>query len=380
MNDRLLLLGILLSLFCFSCGKEESAVSENILENITVTLDTVSVDIGEELFNPADYEKLTLSGDERRVFFHNAAQSEIHEIDLESLSLIKRYALADDGPDRAPRHGVAFEWLPEDRFFMFSLGLSGIYELDGKKVESITTRLTEIPGLEELEGVGFFRQVWLSPDGKKLMAIPYKHGEWFLRLAVVDLHAQTGKVYELPGLDATKDYQVQWEEEGMSYQGGDFVKGFWLNDQLLIGSGTLADFYRFDWKTDSLELIQNDVRELPKMKTGSIPAKVGSNVEWMDISKRLSKMVNYLEFVFDSSRQRYFRIATQNAKYDDEGRKRGDDVWLQAYDLDFRLIGEQRIEGIIGYPIDPFFSNGKLYGTVLWEEIPGFAVMDLKMD
>ncbi|MBN7809832.1 DUF4221 family protein [Algoriphagus sp. H41] len=369
---------ILLVLAQFSCSAKEETANTNILENLRITMDTVSVDVGEELFDPASYKKRTLSRDGTRIFFESeGSKPEIHEINLKDMRLIQRHGLAEDGPDRVPRFGTAFQWLPNDRFFLFSQGIAGIYGLDGKKEQSISTRLAELPELETLEGIGYFPKVWLSPDGTKLMAIPYKHDGWFLRLVVVDLPAKTGKILELPALEMTKGYQVRWEENGVQYQGGDFVSGFLMNDQLILGSSSTADFYCFDWKTDSLLLVENEARSLPKTKTGSIPNNLGSEAEWREVSKRLGKMVNYRELLFDPSRQQYFRLATQNAAHDVNGNKRSDEVWLLVYDSDLRLIGERQIEGIVGFPIDPFFSGGKLYGSVLWEEVPGFTVMTL---
>lgn len=380
MNDRLLLLGFLLLLFCFSCGKQEkreSTANDNFLENLTVTLDTVRVDVGEELINVGNYEKFTLSPDASRIFFHYYGGFEIHEIDLDQMRLVKRSTLAKDGPDRAPRDVQGFLWVPDDQFFMFNQGLAGIYDLSGKKTEAISTQLAELPGLEELSGVNFFPQVWISPDRSKLMAMPFKHDQWMLKLVVVDLVTQTGKVHSLPALELTKDYQVHWEEDGMLYRSGDFISGHWLNDQLAIVSPSTADFYLYDWKSDSLRLVENESRVLPKMKTGTIPNQVESNKAWREVSAKLGKMVNYKELFYDPTRQLYFRLVSQNGRYDIDNKRLGDEIWLQSFDLNLNLTGEQLIKEITWEPINPFFKDGKLYGFTVLEEDPAFAVWDI---
>lgn len=380
MNDRLFLLGILLSFFCFSCGKqgkEESEVSKNILENLAVTFDTVGVDMGEEVLMAGAYENFALSPDASRIFFEYGENTEIHEIDLYQMRLVKRHALADDGPDRAPSYVKGFQLVPEYQFFMFSSVIAGIYDLNGKKVEAITNRLSEIPGLESLREITFITHAWISPDRSKLMVIPYKHGEWLLKLAVIDLAAKTGKVYSLPALDVTQDYQVNWEEDGMLYSAGDMIESYWINDQLAIASSSTADFYLFDWKSDSLRLIENEPRVLPNMKKGTVPV-VASMDEWTEVSKKLGKMVNYKELLFDSSRQLYFRLATQNANYNADHKRLGEEVWLLSYDLNFKLTGEKQIKEITWAPWNPFFKDGALFGYAVVDEDPAFGIMDLQ--
>jgi hypothetical protein len=364
----------------FSCGgnNSEKAESGNILENLTVTLDTVRVDVGEELINVGNYEKFTLSPDADRIFYHYYGEFEIHEIDLDQMRLAKRQILEKDGPDRAPRDVQGFQWMPDDRFFMFNSGLAGIYDLNGKKIESIPTQLAEFSGLEELEGVNFFPQVWISPDRSKLMAMPFKYDQWMLKLVVVDLATQTGKIHSLPALELTKDYQVRWEENGMLFRSGDFVSGHWLNDQLAIVSPSTADFYLYDWKSDSLRLIINEPKSLPKMKTGTIPNQLQSPEDWREVSAKLGKMVNYKELFYDPTRQLYFRLATHNGKHDADNKRLGDEIWLQSFDLDFGLTGEHQIKEINWAPFNPFFKDGKLYSYTVLEEDLGFAILELK--
>ncbi len=242
MTDRLLLLCILLSLFCFSCVKQEkkeSAASQNILENLTVTFDTVRVDMGGEVLMADAYESFALSPDASRIFFEYGEKLEIHEIDLYQMRLVKRHALADDGPDRAPNYVKGFQWVPENRFFIFSQSTAGIYDLNGKKWKPLPTSFLKFP-------------VWLG------------------------------------------------------------------------------------------------------------------------------KMVNYKELLFDSSRQLYFRLATQNANYNADHKRLGEEVWLLSYDVNFKLIGEQQIKEITWAPWNPFFKDGALFGYAVLDEDPALGVMDLK--
>ncbi len=375
---HLLILGIGLLISACSQKKKTDSANSNLLENLSVTLDTVRVDVGEELFIAGAYQKGQLGSDGKRIFFEYSENQEIHVIDLDELRLLARHPLAKDGPDRAPKYVQGFQLMPKNQFFMFAQNMAGIYDLDGKKVESIPNQLAEIPGLEELEGISYFPQVWISPDLKTLMAIPFKHGEWFLRLIVVDLSTQTGKMHQLPALDMTKEYQVKQEEKDMSITAGDNITSFFVNNQLAIGSTSTADFYLFDWEKDSLRLIESTPKVLPKQKTGSIRNQVESQEERWEVSRQLGKMVNYRDLYFDSSRQLYFRFASQNARYDDEGKFLSYEVWLLSYDLEFNLTGEQQIKELKIALGNGFFKKGKLYSFTVIQEDPGFAVMDFK--
>lgn len=325
-KQLLFLLGIGLLISACSQEKKTDSTNSNLLENLTVTIDTLRVDVGKEVFIAGAYQKGQLSPDGKRIYFEYSENQEIHEIDLDEMRLLARHPLAKDGPDRAPQYVQGFQLLPDNQFFMLSQRMGGIYDLNGKKVESIPNQLAEIPGLEELEGISYFPQIWISPDRKKLMAIPFKHGEWFLRLIVIHMPSQTGKMYKLPVLDITKDYQVRQEEKDMSITAGDNISSFLINDKLAIGSTSTADFYLFDWKTDSLSLVETNPRVLPKQKSGTIRNQVTTQEERWEVSQQLGKMVNYRDLFYDSSRQLYFRLVSQNVRYDDKGRPTGSDI------------------------------------------------------
>lgn len=41
-------------------------------------------------------------------------------------------------------------------------------------------------------------------------------------------------------------------------------------------TGSYFDIYLYDWKSDSLRLVENEPKVLPKMKSGTISNQVGS--------------------------------------------------------------------------------------------------------
>jgi hypothetical protein len=83
-------------------------------------------------------------------------------------------------------------------------------------------------------------------------------------------------------------------------------------------------------------------------------------------------MVNYKELFYDPTRQLYFRLVSQNGRYDVDNKRLRDDIWLQSFDL--KLTGEQLNKEITWKPINPFFKDAKLYGYTVLEEDPAFVV------
>ena len=369
---------LLFILLIFSCGKENQINSSdsNLLENLTLTLDTVRVDVGDELFIAGAYGKLALHPVDNRIFLEYPENLEIHEIDLNQQKLIARHSLAKDGPDRAPSYVQGFQLLGEDEFFLFSQSMAGIYNLDGRKLSSIGISLGEIPGLEALAEINYFSQVWLSPDRQKLMAIPYSFEPKPIRLAVVDLNSQTGKLYDLSALDITLEYQVRQTQSDMMITSGDFISTSLVKNQLAISSSTRADFYLYDAEKDSLTLIQNPARQLPNQKTDEIRNQVETQEERWEVNRQLGKMVNYRELFYDDTRGVYFRLATINGSYDAENRLTGYELWLLSYDQELNLTGEKLIRERTMIPFEPFFKDGKLYSFTVLEEDPGFVVWD----
>jgi hypothetical protein len=149
-------------------------------------------------------------------------------------------------------------------------------------------------------------------------------------------------------------------------------------DRVLIYSQGTASFYVYDYQTEKLrfispqhELVANQ-QEPPGRRTFTTLA------QFEETYFKLLSQVSYWDLVYDDKRKVYFRFAGIPKPGFDFGTWTTGDVFLFAYDLDFKLIGETQLDQLFEVPEYPFFKDGKLWSYVNVEDELGFAVMDFK--
>ncbi|MBN3581620.1 DUF4221 family protein [Algoriphagus aestuarii] len=370
---------LLLFSLVFSCAEKEKSEgfqSKNILENLTYTVDTVAVDVGEEIFNPGMYFKFAKNENEPTVYFAMSQIPEIHAIDLNSLSLTKRIILDKDGPNRAPRYIQYFDLLPTGEFVLADYATQGIYTAEGEKTLSFLMEPEEFEGLEdELTSLNF--NLLLSPDKKKGFSTPSKKLEFISQIAMVDLEAKTGKLIDLPALDLTRNFRTSYSFENGSTTYGDFLALKKIQNQLFITSGSTSDTYIYDFATDSLTLKRFEHQLVTSKKSGEYPARADSQERVQEIGEEIDKQVSFHQFYWDENREMYFRLGSKSNGKKESGEPKKRDVYLFAYDQNLTLLGETTLD--LYYPLSrTFFYNGKLYSYMPIDENPGFVIFDLK--
>ena len=376
MKKLSILLLISLVISCTEKEKSEGTLAKNILENLTYTVDTVAVDVGEEIFNPGMYYRYAKNENDPMVYFAMGENQEIHEINLNSLSLTKRIFLEKDGPNRAPRYIQDFDLLPTGEFFLADYATQGIYTAEGEKTFGFQMDPDEFEGLEDDLTSLYFNLV-LSPDKKNGFSTPTKKMEFISQIAMVDLEAKTGKLIDLPALELTRNFRTTYSFENGSTTYGDFLNLKKIKNQLFISSGSTSDIYIYDFATDSLTLKSFDHHLVPSKKSGEFPPRADSQERVEEIGDEIRKQVSFNQFYWDESREMYFRFASKSNGKTETGETKKQDIYLFAYDQDLNLIGETTLD--LRYPpFRAFFYEGKLYSYLPVEENPGFVIFDLK--
>lgn len=368
----------LLSLVAFfSCSNPpEEQIESNVLENLQLSTDTVTVDVGQEVFNPGMYYQFAKVENEPTVFFAMNQQPEVHEIDLGTLSLKRRIILDKDGPNPAPRYIQYFDLLPTGEFVLADYATQGIYNPAGKKTMAFQMDPEEFEGMaEDLTGYQF--NLTLSPDKRKAFSTPSKKMEFIPQIAESDLVSKTGILIDLPALELTKNFRTTYSFENGSSTYGDFLGLQKIKNQLFITSSSTSDIYIYDFSSDSLSLRTFDHKLVPSKKTGEFPSKAESQERVQEIGEEISKQVSFNKFFWDESRDMYFRFGSKSNGKTETGEPKKQDVYLFAYDQDLNLIGETTLD--LRYPPSrAFFYDGKLYSYYVVGENPGFVTYDLQ--
>ncbi|WP_144606055.1 DUF4221 family protein [Algoriphagus algorifonticola] len=362
-----------------SCGKnakQESSTEGNLLENLSITIDTVRVDVGEEIFNPGMYYQFGLSEDGQSVYFALNQEPEVHEINLQNLQLVRRIYFEKDGPNRAPNFINYFDVLPKNEFMLAHYGIQGIYNEQAEKIQAMEIQPDEFKGLDEDLNALYFN-LTISPDKKLAFSTPNKPSELFSAfIAKMNLEQKTGELIPLPALEITKNFQVTFRSENSSTTYGDFISIQKVKDQLVIYSGSTSDLYLYDFTTDSLILKTFNHQLIPSKKTGSFPSKVDSQERVREVGDEINQQATFSGLYWDPSRKLYFRFGSKSNGKLETGEPKKKDVYLFAYDEKLQLLGEQKVD--LPYPFGrAFFFEGKLYSYRPVDEDPGFVRMTL---
>jgi hypothetical protein len=374
MKKLLFFYTLIVSLYsCDTKTTSESATTTNILENFSLSADTVQINVGEELFNPGGYYLRDYSEDGSKGYFFYP-ENEIHVIDLNNLKLIKRHILEEDGPNAIPKYLNDMQALPDEEVFLANYAQTGVYKISGEKVAGYKLQPENVEGIPNDAGYSLANSIHISPDKTTLVSLPNTFGEPIEGLAIINTQEMSAKILDLPALELTNNFQIVFREGNGAMAGGDYQRIQFLNGKFLIYSGATANIYSYDWKSDSLQLYSFPHQLVPVAKTGKVTKNMDSRESYYAANREMRKQITFGEFFWDDTRESYFRFADMNSQYNDEGRFVKSDMYLFSYDKEMILTGETKVEGLKYMPYSSFMKNGKLHIPWVQEENPAFIV------
>ncbi|WP_026956031.1 DUF4221 family protein [Algoriphagus vanfongensis] len=375
-------LGILfLAIATLSCGEKESAESgsSNLLENFSFSVDTVIVDPGEEIINLSRGVNLS-SLNESKTHFYLLDEQEGHvkKISLDQLVLEEIIPFEKEGPNGigANYHTKAL-LLPGEDFLFTSFQVSGIFSKEGKLLKDLKIKPDDIQieGMEESESNNLTNQFTLAKDRKTAFSLPGNFIAGSRKLVKMDLENATGKILPIPAMDIAGQFRILLEsKEAMSI----YVESINLQefeDALYISAQPTNKIYRYDYDTDSMQLLEYDFQLVPDQKENPIQNKVSSKEEFDAQMDKALTQISFEKLLYDSKNERFYRFGRiYKPKLEGEDRYTRARVFLFAFDKELNLIGETEISELEKVPDSPFFKDGKLWSYVNVEDELGFAV------
>ena len=371
------LLTISLCALLASCGGKESIdVAEVLtLENPSYTTDTLAVNVGDDIFNAYGYYGDGLSRDGTKVYLFNHQEYEIHEIDINSLTLVARHTFEKDGPNKIPSYVSNFQILPGEEFLLGNSNNSGIYSLSGELIQKLELTTESVSGFDEKASSFLTNRIHITEDKSEAITLPKAFGGGISGLGVIDLASKKGTNLELPAMKITEKYRVTFRQGGGSSSGGDYEDLQMLNGNFIIYSGATSDIYLYDPLLDSLSLLTFPHKIVPKSKQGNYQTEVDAQELVNEISIEMSKEIRFGRFYWDEKNERYLRFAQKN-KYDAELKMIGGDFYVFTYSKDFKLTAEGEFKNYSPNQNMAFFKDGKFYCYMPVDETPGFVVYD----
>ncbi|MHA7130420.1 DUF4221 family protein [Algoriphagus namhaensis] len=372
------LLALVGAVLIFSCSEDKTSgenQTENILEGLTYTVDTVMVDSGEELLNLQWGLRLAvLNEGKNKIFLLNEVNTTLAEIDLDALKLAEIHQLEKEGPNGIGEYISDLSVLGGDRFMISSFRSSGIFNTSGEKLTDLNFSPKEIEGIESDDDMPMTNGLTINAEGTKAFALPGNFFEGTRDLAVVDVASKTGKLIDIPAMDIAGDFRIVLKSDEMMSVYVEEIDITPISDKIYITTSVSSDIYRYDPKLDSLELFSFTPTLFPSVKSGTVKNEVSSQEEFESEMKKLSTQVGFEKLLWDEESSRFYRFARKYYPREDEEAPRKVDVFLMAFDKDLNLIGEIQLDELKSVPSYPFFKDGKLWSYVNVEDELGFAV------
>ncbi|GMQ30082.1 DUF4221 family protein [Algoriphagus confluentis] len=367
----------------FSCGGNSSEKTEsgNILENLSFTVDTVLIDAGEDFFvlNSGLGAKV-ISEDGNTLYFFERDPLNLVEVDLNSLRLVRKTPFQKEGPDGIGSYLLGFQVSGKEELFIHGFNTLGKYNFKGEKTENLNIMPEGIDkllaeNLYQIYGKAIFDfekyRIFSQPSGEE-----FKEKELF----IIDPSTKTLRRKSVPEMKAVNEFSgtlttISRETKMVRYFGvGNYIS--LENGQIFLSAGSMSGLYRFDIGTDSLTFIPIQHQKFPnrmQVKVNNLPT---DEAEFREDRRKVFAELNYMEPLWDETRKMYLRLGKKTFLGEKQGDPSKFEVFLFAYDEDFKVLGETKIEGLKQVPENYFWKNGKLWSYVNVEDELGFAVME----
>lgn len=367
----------------FSCGGNSSQKSEsdNILENLTFTLDTVVVNAKGRIIDLSmGLHNSSISSDLNTFYHFDTKKIVINEVDLNRLELIGIHPFSTEGPDGVGFNPPRIQSLDNDRFLIVSTGINaGIFSKLRKKEKSLKFNFREIDGLTQFEEGLITNQVILSADEKYMFSTTSNlliNEKVFLY--VIDKENKTGRNIALPALNLALESTIWLLTGNSGTVHPEQIFTQLLGGKIYISSTVTSDVYRYDYLQDSLQLFEFPHRLVAPKKTGSVQ-KQFSDEKPFDLERaKLLYQTGFEKLLWDDESNQFFRFARKPIPDDERKWYKRADIYIFAYDKDLILLGEKHLPELNEVPEFPFFKGGKLWSYVNMEDELGFAVIDFK--
>jgi hypothetical protein len=371
-----------LLLFClplfFSCGEKGSSETrepDNILENLTFTIDTVVTNSGEDIFNlTMGIRSLDLSLDKKTLFYFENLPPKLLQVDLESKKLLEKKTFEVEGPNGIGSFVAKIEVGPDGKLFLMGNTGLGIFEESGTMLQNLKI---EPEGIDFELAKNFFSlygNSFYDWENQKIYTWPRDEGSETLGLISIDVQTKTAKIIDTPEMEIVKKYSIQSEDNGSFQVSAQRVYLSKHDGKILIACSAIGNLYEYDPQTENLKFIEINHQLIPNRLTGEVTNQLHSSRDFLKEMANINSQIMYQDLKWDSSRDLFLRIAMKvlPSNIPDEPTKY--DYYLLAYDQNFNLLGESKLELRDRIDSSFFWKDGKLYSYVNVEDELGFAV------
>jgi hypothetical protein len=368
-------LSLILLAACSEKSSSENAVSGNILENLTYTVDTVVVDPGEELLVlGTDYLGIwSLSSDLSRMNIFTEKGNALQVIDLDNLTILNKYPFEIEGPDGTGSRVMGIQELDNHQFVFSTYNATYIFDKSGKKTNDYQLKSNEIEGIDLDDDFTLNHQAKIYGVGQNLYAIRQTPLE--SQLLSVNLEEMKADTLSLAKLSKTRQFATMLLIPGNMHFYGQSIQMQYLRDQVLLSSPVTNTIYLFDPITNLIQEKSFAHTMVPLEKDwDDYPRQANSLKEFNAIMAAVNIQIDFGQFYWDDTRELYFRLSQRGIETASPNQEMKYETFIHAYDENWGLVGESKLDELQDKLYDQFFKDGKLWSYVNVEDELGFAV------
>ncbi|MBA4302019.1 MAG: hypothetical protein C0433_18235 [Cyclobacterium sp.] len=373
---------ILTLLVLVSCSEKVEKEKTNIFEDLSYTVDTVVVDAGEDFLNLAGgIFPFSLNEDKSKLWFFEMSPKRLVQVDLNQRKVLNKTEFDEEGPDGVGSNISDLEIGPKGELYLKSNSSVGIYDPDGKKLQNLKFAPSGIDSTLARNSYAIFDKSVFDFGSKKIYSHPsfINAGEYVL--LILNPETQSATSLSVPKMKIVEDYSNTqlFENEGKSFMSFYAVASYItsLPGEVILSNAAMSGVYKLNIQTEQLEFIDIKHQDYPNEMNIEINRNPSEPEQMFENQKKILEHINYMELMWDDTRQLYFRLGLRTFMGDQPGPPTSE-YYLFAYDRNFKVLGEAKLDGVKGSLWSSFFKDGKLWSYVNVADELGFAVMDFK--
>jgi hypothetical protein len=364
-----------------ACGGKESDSTDqkNILENLTFSVDTVVIDSGDDIFViPYGLGGIGFTQNKARLWYFENDPLQLVQVDLNELKLIGKTEFQKEGPNGIGPYISDFQIGPTNELAIQSYISYAKFNTSGELTENLKVIPEGIDSELANDYQKLYQRAFYDFEKKRIYTQPYKEGTADKQLFIIDPQSKKVTAVPIPEMKSVSDFSRTHVEEsdgnGMIYFFAAFDHIEKENGQLLISAGPMSGFYRMDPKTDSVEFVDIQHLTVPNKWNITLMEAYNDASAFEEDERKVNEQLNYMAIKWDETREMYLRLGKKTYLAENRADPSTYEIYLFAYDKDFKVLGETKIEGLEEVPSSYFWKDGKLWSYVNVEDELGFAV------
>lgn len=371
------LLPLLLLVYLASCEEKavsEKTQSENILENLTYSIDTVVVDSGDDFINLKFGSLFSFLSPDHRLFYkYDIASMQLKEVDLDLLALTGSYSFEREGPNGVEVYGRTIAPLSNGDFIFGGQQRIGRFSKTGELMPPFDYKLNDLIDDSQSQGDNLIQFTYAEENNMGYFLETHSSDPVF-NLISINLDEKSSQVIDLPEMDRTNEYRIVLEKDGFKINWAQVLTVQAIDSKIYITTPVHDGIYRFEPVGKRLDYFSFPLTLTAKEKTKEIKNEVSSEGAMNEQIEIMNSEVRFYELLWDEESNRFYRFSSIAIPSNSSELSTKNEVYLSAFDSELNLIGETQLEGITKIPENPFFKDGKLWTYVNVEDDLGFAV------